>query len=117
MSSCRTCGLPLKFIQRLGRGGRLKWFPANPDGSDHWDTCKTVVRKRSGLIRHDGSLDWNQVEQAHPTIRTYPANPYTHQWIGVEPPWDESLGEFRDFTEEEKAQRQVCAPFDRMRAS
>lgn len=31
-------------------------------------------------------------------------------WCGSIPPWDPSLGEFRDFTPEEKAAGLVCQP-------
>jgi hypothetical protein len=110
MANCRKCGLPLKFIQKLGREGVLKWFPMNPDGTGHWDICKVTQRQQPAYQETNVSRNSNGKT-------TYPIDPYTHQWIGMEPPWDESLSEFRDFTDEEKAQRMVCAPFERMRGN
>lgn len=43
MSECRKCGLPIKF-ERREFGGVLKWYPTNPDGSEHWDDCKKAQR-------------------------------------------------------------------------
>lgn len=43
MSQCRKCGLEISFSQREFRGV-LKWYPTNPDGSEHWDTCKEAIR-------------------------------------------------------------------------
>jgi hypothetical protein len=39
MSACRKCGLPLVFVKRE-YGGVLKLTPVNPDGTDHWPTCR-----------------------------------------------------------------------------
>jgi len=40
--TCNKCDLPLAFY-RLPNG---KACPCNPDGTDHWDTCRTVRYKR-----------------------------------------------------------------------
>jgi len=55
MKECRKCGLPLKFEKRKG-----KWYPTNPDGSEHWDLCKEIrnrgkvfEEKSSGVIHGD----------------------------------------------------------------
>lgn len=39
MALCRKCGLPLAFVERA-YGGVMKLTPVNPDGSDHWPTCR-----------------------------------------------------------------------------
>lgn len=105
MSKCEKCGLPLKFIQKLYKG-ILKWTPVNPDGSDHWDTCKTVQRKAMGLIRSDGSVDMAKLEALSPPRRT--GRRVRFIYCGEVPPWDESLGSFRRFTEEEMLAGAVC---------
>ena len=74
MSECRKCGLPLKFVRRNG-----KWWPANPDGSDHWDLCKRTQRK--DMVYRP------QKEALH-------KGKHTKFYEGSVPPWDESLGEF-----------------------
>lgn len=33
---CRKCNLPLSF-KKLPNG---KWYPTNPDGTEHWDLCR-----------------------------------------------------------------------------
>ena len=82
MTTCRKCGLPIRFKWK-----DEKWHPTNPDGSDHWDDCKTVERQRSGLILADGSLDWERIEREHPTVTTHPPTG-TVLYEGAEPPWD-----------------------------
>lgn len=46
LQKCRKCGKPLIF-KRREFNGELKWYPANPDGSDHWETC--LDKKWTGL--------------------------------------------------------------------
>lgn len=80
--------MPLKFKRTPGG----KWSPINPDGSDHWDLCKSITRKNEGVVieffaRTGGS---------------------GYVWCGSVPPWDESLGDFRDFTDAEMQAREVC---------
>jgi hypothetical protein len=104
VSNCRNCGLPIKFIQRPGKHGILKWFPANPDGSDHWDLCSE--RRFKQLTPKQKAAH----QAKHPVWST-PCR-HTHYWIGSEAPWSKSLGEFRDFTEAEKSEGLVCWPFD-----
>lgn len=86
---CRKCGEPLAF-RKLSSG---KWSPMNPDGSDHWDLCRSITRAGK--------------PETAPGIPTRGVG-VTHVWAGALPPWDESLGEFRDFTAEEKAAGIVC---------
>ena len=105
MAVCKKCGHPLKFVRRqFGRA--LKWCPVNPDGSDHWDLCRGIVRTPS----------WVKKVMALPENRpqtTFPTDTAAFLWIGAQPPWDESLGEFRNFTEQEKVERLVCLPLRR----
>jgi hypothetical protein len=104
---CQACGLLLAFIRKPGKGGVLKWFPVNPDGTDHWDVCAQVRRRGSGMIRADGSVDFTKTRLTHPP-RTTAGPKYVYR--GDVPPWDESLGDFRDFTAEEIAAGIVCEP-------
>jgi uncharacterized protein YwqG len=97
MAQCYNCGGSISFKKIDG-----KWHPRNADGSEHWDVCKRMQRE-------------GQPIQQKPAL--YTQSKHTHFWIENQdiPPWDESLGEFRDFTEEEKregkiCQRQVCMP-------
>jgi len=46
-------------------------------------------------------------------VWTYPAAPFTHGYCGAVPPWDESLGSFREFTEAEKSAGFHCRPLVR----
>lgn len=88
MTECRKCGLPLKF-KKLRSG---KWSPTNLDGSDHWDLCKSVIRKTEGVV-----IEF--------FARTGGPG---YVWCGNVPPWDESLGEFRNYTDAEKQAGEVC---------
>lgn len=96
-ATCAKCGQPLSFVWRAGKYGVMKWFPANPDGSDHWDLCKRIQRERIGM---------EAVMAKHPPARS--RSRVTHVYCGAVPPWDESLGEFRDFTAAEKAAATIC---------
>lgn len=93
MSSCRKCGGALKW-KRLGNG---KWSPMNPDGSDHWDLCKSVVRKNGGAV-----------VEFHSRTRGDVSKYGDYVWCGDMPPWHTSLGDFRNFTAAEKAAQEVC---------
>ena len=90
MTECRRCGLRIRF-ERRGE----KWWPVNLDGSSHWDLCKQERRRIAPPSQKPGRVGYTQ---------------NTHFWIGAEPPWDELLGEYRDFTDAEKTTREVCAP-------
>ena len=105
-ATCAKCGQPLSFVWRAGKYGVMKWFPANPDGSDHWDLCAQVRRRGMGMVRADGSVDFGKVHAKHPPARS--RSRATHVYCGTVPPWDESLGEFRDFTAAEKTAATVC---------
>lgn len=88
MQNCRKCGSALKF-KRLRSG---KWSPINPDGSDHWDLCKSITRRAQGTeIEYFG--------------RTGGPG---YVWCGPVPPWDESLGDYRCYTDAEMQAREVC---------
>jgi hypothetical protein len=41
MTTCNKCGRPIAF-KKLANG---KLYPTNPDGSDHWDLCKSTTNK------------------------------------------------------------------------
>ena len=93
MAQCNKCGLDIAFKRVNG-----KWWPTNPDGSEHWDLCKQTLRA-------------GRVYTREPPGITEPHAGITHVWresAGV--PWDDALGGFRDFTNEEKAAGIVCEP-------
>jgi hypothetical protein len=98
MPICRKCGLETKWT----RNPNNKWIPLNPDGSAHWDTCKEAVRK-----------NWTPDEAKAAMAKKPPVvrkGRSIHLWTRQDiPPWDESLGKFRDFTPEEKAAGIICA--------
>ena len=100
MSTCRKCGEPLNFVRRPGRHGVMKLWPVNPDGSDHFDLCRQKTRRM--LTPADVRI----LMASHPPLRTHSV--HTHFWSGAEAPWDESLGKFRDFTDIEKVELEVC---------
>lgn len=52
--TCYKCGLPLAF-KKLPSG---KWYPTNPDGSDHWDLCREVT---------NGTIDLNRLTRKQVT--------------------------------------------------
>lgn len=102
---CNKCGLEIGF-RRLPNG---KWCPTNPDGSDHWDLCSaTWIANMSKSER--AAYDRSQAAARRPR-RTLPDD-LTHVYTNGDevPPWDESLGEFRDFTDSEKLAGIVCEP-------
>lgn len=87
MSQCRKCGSELGWKRVKG-----KWHPTNPDGSEHWDLCKSIVRKSEGVeFEYFGRVGGPG-----------------YVWCGDVAPWDESLGDFRDFTDAEMQAREVC---------
>jgi len=92
---CKKCGLPLAF-KKLASG---KLCPVNPDGSDHWDLCRGVTRDLDSAITRC-------IQERGLSSSGRP----THVYTGDVPPWDESLGAFRDFTADEIAAGVVCAP-------
>jgi hypothetical protein len=96
-ATCDKCGQPLSFVRRVGKYGVMKLWPVNPDGSEHWDLCKRIQREGIGM---------EAVMAKHPPACTHCR--YTHVYCGAVPPWDESLGAFRDFTAAEKADATVC---------
>jgi hypothetical protein len=105
---CEKCSQPLRFIEREYKGV-LKWVPVNPDGSDHWDLCKKIQRQSIGLIREDGTVNMEMLAAISPgkVGRTRITHVYCDESAA---PWDDSLGEYRDFTPVEKAEGLVCKP-------
>lgn len=94
--NCRKCGLPIAF-KKLPSG---KFCPTNPDGSDHWDLCKGVDRTFEVAVAR-------AIREG--AAKTYaPMQGQQYFYTGDIPPWDESLGAFRDFTPEEIAEGKVC---------
>jgi hypothetical protein len=102
LAICRKCRHPIKFIQRDFKGV-LKYMPVNPDGTEHWDICRGIVRTPEWATRRIA-----EEEADYPSGWRGKAK---YVYIGDVPPWDESLGEFRKFTPAEIATGQVCAKF------
>lgn len=94
MSECRKCGNPIAF-KRLASG---KLCPTNPDGSDHWDLCKGIDRTFESAV----------------SCAVREGFPHTHKqgqrsvYTGDIPPWDEALGDYREFTREEIEAGVIC---------
>jgi hypothetical protein len=96
---CRKCGKPIAFVQREYATG-LKWCPVNPDGTEHWDICRGIVRTPEWTARRIAEEE-----------RDYPSGwrgKSKHVYCGDVPPWDESLGTFRRFTPTEMKAQHVC---------
>jgi hypothetical protein len=52
MAKCKNCGNPIKFTKN-----GASWLITNPDGSEHWGTCKAAqfeLIKESGEFFEDG---------------------------------------------------------------
>lgn len=100
---CNRCGGPITFH----RNASGKLVPTELDGSEHWDICKRRRHERLTPAAR-ARLPATKTPQT-----TCPAPEVTHIWSGDLPPWDGSLGEFRNFTPEEMAAGEVCSPLDR----
>lgn len=98
MTVCKKCGGPITF-RKLPSG---KSMPVEVDGSEHWDICKRRKLEQLSPAQRE------QLLAAKPPLTT--ATTATHVYCGELPPWDDSLGEFRDFTPEEKAAGLLCRP-------
>jgi hypothetical protein len=96
MISCRKCGSELKF-KRLKSG---KLSPMNPDGSDHWDLCRSITRKAEGIV-----------VEFHSRTRGNVFKFGDYVWAGDMPPWHTDLGDFRNFTAAEKSAQEVCVRY------
>lgn len=100
--NCRKCGLPLGF-KKLENG---RWCPINPDGSDHWDLCRDTQYKNMSQRERD-AYRARQASMMAP--RKTNGRNLTHVYANeAVPPWDESLGMFRDFTDAEMLAGIVC---------
>lgn len=83
MTQCKKCGVEISW-KRTGK----QWTPINRDGSVHWFGCHS----KHG-VDHEVSAPI-----CGPLV--------THLCTGELPPWD--LGDFRDFTLEEKSAGVIC---------
>jgi hypothetical protein len=93
---CNVCHGPISFRQRANG----KWEPCELDGSDHWDICSRRKWEQSGRSK-----------AGKPPSFTLPNADITHVWNNPDiPPWDDSLGTFRNFTPEETTAGVVCQP-------
>lgn len=102
VASCSKCGKPISFVQKSYRGF-MKWCPVNLDGSEHWDACRGIVR----------TPEWRDRRMAEEAAE-FPCRGFkgavTHIYCGSVPPWDESFGAFRFFTEAEITEGAICRP-------
>lgn len=79
-NSCLKCGLPLSFKKLLNG----KWYPTNPDGSEHWDLCSKTYLKISGKNKLPG---YNGIPVYCAT--TNPKNKKPEDFYCCDqPPWD-----------------------------
>jgi hypothetical protein len=72
-----------------------RWRPAI-SGSDYWDACQATTRRSEGTVvkfhgRTSGSGD-------------------AFMWCGDVPPWHESLGDYRPYTDAEKLAGRLLTP-------
>ncbi len=87
MSKCNRCKSEITW-DRKG----VKWIPINPDGTVHWELCKSITRKNEGArVEHFGRKGGSG-----------------YVWCGEVAPWDESLGDYRDYMDAEIQAREVC---------
>lgn len=94
---CRKCQGPIIFR----RNSNGKWEPREVDGSEHWTVCNARVAKATPA-------------KEKPPLYTEPGPDIAHLWSNdALPPWDESLGAFRNFSAEEVAEGIVCRLIDR----
>lgn len=89
--TCGKCGLPLGFKLLTSGKGKGKYCPTNPDGTDHWDTCREERMKNPVFREKQLKLDAEMMKPAITKCRIKKVKFYS----GDIPPWDESLGEFK----------------------
>lgn len=87
----------------IRRRHRPTWTPKpnQPYWFEFWDMCRKCKH-----IQHYESAKRFRGEANAPVV----TGNVTHVYCGSVPPWDDSLGPFRDFTAEEKAVGVVCRP-------
>ena len=116
MSACKFCGLDVTF-HGYGRA------PTDPCGRDHRETCPGIYRQSRQAVRdsdHEQAVQrflfeaYQLPKPADKRIsrrgpRRTCGSLVTHVYCDDRiPPWDESLGAFRDFTDAEKLAGIVC---------
>lgn len=114
MASCKFCGEGITW-----RDERTGWVPLDSYGRDHRETCRgvSVYTRRSAANNNHEQRVREFLRPRSNVVRkaaTQPSKPRathgwcTHVYAGIVPPWDDSLGMFRDFTPIEKQQGAVC---------
>jgi hypothetical protein len=116
MALCKYCDALIYWENRI---------PFDWDGTDHRERCAGMGPRYRHQLRdanHEKrvaqflSLKAVRHSAAKPAKRPLisrggrTAFRGTHLYRGDVPPWDESLGPYRDFTEQEKCDGAVCAP-------
>ena len=89
--TCKKCGLPLGFKLITSGKGKGKYCPTNPDGSDHWDTCREERMKDPVYKARMLAMDKEAMKPVTTKCRIKKVKFYN----GDIPPWDESLGDFQ----------------------
>ena len=92
MAECKKCKGEIKW----GKNQNDKWIPLNPDGSTHWEACKTVRRKGMTWKPGKGKITKPQVGPGKTGwfYNDYPEFDEHGQYI---PPWAERLDSLADF--------------------
>ncbi|HSV90866.1 MAG TPA: hypothetical protein VLH80_07185 [Nitrospiraceae bacterium] len=90
---------------------RRAWILGAPHGQKPVSPTEALkLAQRPGQIGLSAAATKHSSSDQHqlPLRQAESTNPITHVWCGVVPPWDESLGEYRDFTEQEKVTLADC---------
>ena len=102
---CNKCGLEVAFSTNANG----KRYPTNLDGSDHWGACRSA--RLANVTPEERAASAASDAQRNPP-KMILARDGSHFWSDLVPPWDESLGSFREFTPAEIAIAIVCKPRD-----
>lgn len=112
MATCKNCGNWIRWEKRAER-----WVPFDDHG-DHREHCTVAsdqMRAAARLQNHERRvaqfLALRQTPKSsvqHRSQGVHGRTTATHVYCGDIPPWDDSLGEFRNFTDVEKRAGVVC---------
>lgn len=79
-ATCKKCGGPLAFY----KNERDNWVPCNPDGSDHWDDCRSNLNEGKYGIYKEAGPDYLFNPDTDITKPSHNRPLYT----GDAPPWE-----------------------------
>lgn len=79
-AKCQKCGAPIAFY----KNENSKWVPCNPDGSDHWDDCRTNLNEGKYGYYKPAGPDYRFNKKTDTTKPNHKRPLYS----GDAPPWD-----------------------------